>query len=326
VLAGVVLLVAGCGKKNESAPPAVGTVAAPPKGTGPAADAKHVDAFGIVKAKTAHTILLEFPAVFEKKLVSEGQKVRRGDVLFLFSRPEYDAQVKSKGYELTTARLELKQASFDVQKLQEELEIAQDDAEKAQKDLGDRERMFSIGATSRSDVEESQRTVKTRQQKIRELTRSLEQYNTSDVNSLEALKTKIALVEEELARLKEQSNRPYISNETIVCDVREGVVSEIGYTEGDFISKEKKLCSVIDLDSIIVEANVPEEFIKDVTIGSKAAVVPVADNARSYEGKVTRISNLAVKNNGETVIPVEITLAARDGFLLPNFNVDVSIY
>jgi hypothetical protein len=67
----------------------------------------------------------------------------------------------------------------------------------------------------------------------------------------------------------------------------------------------------------------PEEFIKDVTIGGKAAAVPVADNARSYEGKVTRVSNLAVKVNGETVIPVEITLAARDGFLLPNFNVDV---
>jgi hypothetical protein len=41
---------------------------------------------------------------------------------------------------------------------------------------------------------------------------------------------------------------------------------------------------------------------------------------------VVRISNLAVKNNGETVVPVEITLAARDGFLVPNFNVDVSIY
>jgi multidrug resistance efflux pump len=326
LLVACILFQSGCGKKDPPTGTGIGTGTASTGGSAPAAEAKHIDAFGIVKPKITHTIFLEFPAVLEKKLVAEGQKVWRGEALFRLSSREYDARVNSKRHELTMARLELKKAGLDVKKLQEDLQAAQDDADKAQKDLRDKEELFSMGAASKSDVEETQRTLKARQQKVRDLTRSLEEYNGSDVNSLEAQGAKIAIIEEELERLRDQSDRPYISNNTIVCDVREGVVSEIGYAEGDFISRDKKLCSIIDLDSIIVEANVPEEFIKDVRIGSKAVVVPVADNARSYEGKVTRISSQAMKNNGETVIPVEITLGSRDGFLLPNFNVDVSIY
>jgi hypothetical protein len=35
---------------------------------------------------------------------------------------------------------------------------------------------------------------------------------------------------------------------------------------------------------------------------------------------------VAVKDNGETVVPVEISIDDQNDFLLPNFNVDVKIY
>jgi HlyD family secretion protein len=322
--AGVVYL-AGCGKKDPPAPAAAPANGVSANGADPAADGRHIDAFGIVTPRTVHAVFLEFPAMLERKRVSEGQRVRRGDVLFTFSRGDYDAQVESKRYELTLARLELKTAGIDVKNLQEDLQAARDDVDMARKDLDDREKMLSLGVESRSGVEEAERTLKARQQKVRQLAMSLEEYDGGDVNSQEAQTARIAILEGELERLREQTDRPFIVEETIVCDVREGVVSEIGYDEGDSVSKGKKLCNLIDLDSIVVEAGIPEEFIKDVRIGSAATVVPVADNSRSYEGKVTRISNLAVKNNGETVVAVEITLTDKDGFLLPNFNVDVSI-
>jgi HlyD family secretion protein len=318
-----ILFLAGCGKKDPPVAAAAGSLSA--RGAGTASGGTHIDAFGIVMPKTTHAIFLEFPAVLEEKAVSEGQRVRRGDVLFRLSREEYDAQVESKDYELMMARLELKKADAAVQRLQEDLTAARDDEEEARKDLADREGLLSMGVESRSGVEESRRTLRTRQQAVRELETSLEEYGGSDVNSREAQRAKIAILEGERDRLAALSDRPYIAGGAVVCDVREGVVSEIGYDEGDHVSAGKKLCSVIDLDSIVVEAGIPEEFIKDVRIGSAATVVPVADNARSYEGKVTRISSLAVKNNGETVVTVEITLTGRDGFLLPNFNVDVSI-
>ena len=38
-----------------------------------------------------------------------------------------------------------------------------------------------------------------------------------------------------------------------------------------------------------------------------------------------KIANMALTQNGETVIPVEISIVNSDGFLRPNFNVDVTI-
>ena len=54
-------------------------------------------------------------------------------------------------------------------------------------------------------------------------------------------------------------------------------------------------------------------------------IVPVADSSKAYHGRVVRISNIAHDRNGETIIPVEITIEDYDEFLKPKYNVDVKI-
>jgi hypothetical protein len=76
---------------------------------------------------------------------------------------------------------------------------------------------------------------------------------------------------------------------------------------------------------LYVLADVAEEFIKDVKLGKKATIIPVADNSRKYYGKVIRIADMAFEKNGETNVTVEISIDEQDGFLRPNFNVDVEI-
>jgi HlyD family secretion protein len=129
-----------------------------------------------------------------------------------------------------------------------------------------------------------------------------------------------ASIENDIKLLKDKLNKDYISGNNIICPVENGIVSELGYKAGDGISSEKKLLSLMDADSLVVKANVPEEFIKDVKLGAKA------DKNRKYAGKVAAISQKAQLQNGETVIPVEITIDNNDSFLLPDFNVDISIY
>ena len=83
--------------------------------------------------------------------------------------------------------------------------------------------------------------------------------------------------------------------------------------------------SILDLDTLIVQANVAEDFIKDIKLGSKAIINPLANPDKEYEGSISRISNMAVQENGETVVPVEITLINVDDSLLPNFNINIKI-
>ena len=137
---------------------------------------------------------------------------------------------------------------------------------------------------------------------------------------------KAATIESEIRQMKDKISRSYISENNIVCTMENGIVYELGYKAGDTISSEKKMLSLMDLDTIVVKANVAEEFIKDVKLGALVAIIPVADKSKQYNGKVTTIAKNAVVQNGETVIPVEVSIDNKDSFLLPNFNVDVEIY
>jgi multidrug resistance efflux pump len=103
------------------------------------------------------------------------------------------------------------------------------------------------------------------------------------------------------------------------------MVFDIGYREGDIATPERKLLSIANLDSIIVQANVVEEFIKDVKVGAEVTIIPQADKTKTYKGKVIYISSKAILDNGVTEVPTHISIDSKDGFLLPGFNVDVKI-
>lgn len=143
---------------------------------------------------------------------------------------------------------------------------------------------------------------------------------------IELQREKTEVISMELKQLKDKLSRDFMKGNGIVSNLHQGVVYDIGYSAGDPLNIEKKLLSIVDLAKISVSADVPEEFIKDVKIGAGVTINPVADNSREYRGKVTKIAGVAVKRNGETVIPVEISIDnPGEGFLRPNFNVDVKI-
>lgn len=143
--------------------------------------------------------------------------------------------------------------------------------------------------------------------------------NQKDVQSL-----KIAAEEAELNALKEKLNKSYFNGNSIISDIDNGVVFDIGYKVGDVIGTQQTLLSLMDLKSIYINANIDEEFIKDVKEGSNVVVIPKFDSTLKLSGKVTKILNKAAKQNGETTIPVEISVENSEK-LLPNYGVDIEI-
>ncbi len=318
LLAAAGVLFSGCSK--GPAQPA-GQSGAPPAANA-AAQPKDVEAFGTVISRKTRDLILDYPAMVEKKLVVEGQRVKRGDELFLLSSEDYTAQLDAISLEILQANLDLKKAGSEKERLQEELAMAGKDVEKAQKDVDAKKRMFGIGAAPASDVEDLARALDVKTQAVKTLERQLAQYP----GNMDMQRARIANLEDQERRLSAKASRSFVNGDAIVCDVDDGIVFDIGYAEGDFVSRERKLCSLLDATSMVVEANVTEEFIKDVRLGARAEITPLADNTRTYTGKVTRISSLATRVNGETVVPVDVSIEKPDGFLRPNYNVDVKIY
>jgi multidrug resistance efflux pump len=162
-------------------------------------------------------------------------------------------------------------------------------------------------------------------QVIKDLKLKLNEHKYQQQHNYLAQEVEVKQLTREINQLETELNKSFLEDNQIISDIQEGVVSDIGYKEGDIITEEKKIISIIDLDDLVVEVDIPEEFIKDVKLGASATIIPLANRDKKYQGKVIKIDNRALERGGETVIPAEISIDNKDEFLRPNFNVDVKI-
>ncbi len=279
-----------------------------------------VEAFGIVKARDYKDINLDFLAQIQKVPVKDGQHVKLDEPLIHLNINDYQAMIKSKENELNRAR-------FELYRMEKDLRDSQDAYNKAKRQLEDKESLFLDGAISQKDLDDFRDFVKEKEKAVTDIQGSLGR--SSGFSSIDVQREKVSVLEYDLKRMKDKLNQSFLKGNIIVSDYKNAVVYDIscaaGYTVGTAGETQQKLLSIMNLDSLYISADVAEEFIKDVKTGASVSIIPIADNSRRYTGKILRIADMAVKQNGETNIAVEISLDNPDGFLRPNFNVDVEI-
>ncbi|MDW7674079.1 MAG: efflux RND transporter periplasmic adaptor subunit [Bacillota bacterium] len=254
----------------------------------------------------------------------------------------------------TAGEIELSVASLEddlkSKKTVTDLAFAEELHQRALSELAAYEKLFQSGAISLSQLEQYQLKAAEREQEINSLKHAIENDDYTKAAELERLKLKaytldnislaiseaqnqlmiqqrrIEQLKLELASLKQQLNKNYLDGNKVVANLNKGVVSNSSHKNGDFITPTDSLLTLISLEKLVVEADVVEEFMADISLGAEAVIVPLADKSREYRGQITKISSKAIVKNGETIVPVEISIINQDEFLLPNFNVDVAIY
>jgi multidrug resistance efflux pump len=132
-------------------------------------------------------------------------------------------------------------------------------------------------------------------------------------------------LEKENQYLRRRMNKKWLTGNKIINPFEAAVVTKLENLEGDQIYSGNSICHLIDVNSLIIEADAPEEFINEIKIGAEAEIIPLADRSHTYKGKVIFIGRMASNRNGETVVPVHLSIDNRDDFLLPYLNVDVEI-
>ena len=253
-----------------------------------------VEAFGTVEVKDISALTIDFTAAVKQLDAEEGQPVTAGQVLAVLDMNDIESSIR--------------QYDFEIQKLQNELQTKQLLYETSKKDLERRKALLDAGALTPREVEESETAL------------------SQAAGEMRSLEISIAKAGADKARLQNQlSNKDYLNGNSLISPFEQGLVSEVNCYEGDIISTPRSLISIMDLQSIYIEAEIPEEFIGDIKPEAKVIIVPVADSSKAYHGRVVRISNIAHDRNGETIIPVEITIEDYDEFLKPKYNVDVKI-
>lgn len=227
-----------------------------------------------------------------------------------------DLDNAKKTYEDSLEDLRTQQELFKARTVsKEELEIFKRNIEKSKKSINDIE--TSIEKTKYN----LQKEIENLELSIEQNTVTMDSYN----NAKAIFEEKIKNLEKKNEILNSKINKDYIKDNAIVSDMERAIVYDLNYVKGENVSSAKKLLSIVNLDSIIIESDVPEEFIKDIKIGSKVKIIPQADKSKNYNGKVTYISNKANEKNGETTVLIEVDIEDNDGFLKPNYNVNLEI-
>ncbi len=347
---------------------------------------QYIEAFGTVAVKQVKSITIDFPARLVELAVSDGQRVKQGEVLAVLGLEEYNKQLELKEKELSIVKLELEKSlnvllgekndikrildstaakkelltsgsDPELKKLQGNLKVAEEAYKAAQDALIKKQAEHEKGeisaeqlehfikdAAARSKAAEDTRltieSVKlSKQAEISQLQAHIDQklslLDSTDVKNLDVkakeaasikiIRERISIIETELQAMREKLNSSLLKGSSVVADTENGIVYEIAYIEGDILSPSRKLCSIMNLDTILIEAKVPEEFINSVKLNAAVEIIPLADRSKSYSGKVSAIAGRAVQQNGETSVPVQITVDNPDDFLLPGFNVDLFI-
>jgi len=297
-----------------------------------------VEAFGTLQVKEKMNINIDFPTSVEKVHVVDGQKVKASDPLITLNLKDYKTEISNKQRELNIANLEIKQAKDNafidntddpsMAKLENDLKTATGLYETALKEYKNQELLYKQGAISQYDLTQTQKNLDMKKKEVDDVSFSIESLKTNrqkELGKVDIQNEKSGTVKNEISMMNTKLNKPYINGNDIISTVNNGIVYDIGYTSGDLVDSTKKILSIMDLDTLYVEAEVSEEFIKDVKLGTMATIIPTADKSKEYKGKVAFISNKAIVKNGETIVLIHISLDAPDEFLMPYFNVDVNI-
>ena len=314
----VVLILSGCGNGNGM--PEVEEVDL-------SAMSRQVEAFGRVSVSEEMSASLLVPARVAEVHAKDGQQLRRGEPVLQLDMTEYRHQVAELEGELAVAQAEVRaQAAVlgqETERLTQDLDFAREEWTQARNDLEARLTLEEAGAIPREEVDRFRREADLREKQVQDLTLQLDQRRGGQQMGI--LLQRASALEGRLQRLREQLDQPFLEESAIICPYDRGAVIELEMKAGDRAEPGQRLFRFINLDSLVVEADVLEEFIRDVQVGASVTLVPSADRTRSYEGAVTAISDAAFVVNNETVVPVTILLTNPDDFLRPNFNVDVFI-
>jgi HlyD family secretion protein len=263
-----------------------------------------------------------------------------------------EADVAQTQKDIATKTAELNhQTDGDLRILQVSLNLAKKEAENAARDVKDNQALYDTGAVSQSTlnqykdiltqrekaledvkihIEKTQKALQTELDQLNIALKSkraqLAQLKSSNSANMAKQSSGVAVSQIDLDMMKNKGLQGYLNANQIISPVRHGIIQNIRVIDGTRLGVQNTPASVlqlIDADSIVVSAEVEEEFINKVALGDAVSIVPISDSSLTIPGTVAQISNVAVEKDGKRIIKVQIRPQDTDSVLKPGYSVDV---
>lgn len=255
------------------------------------------EAFGVVVGLRSKYLQLDIPAVVDVVHVTDAQLVERGDVLITLDLTEYETLLASRENRLAIEQLTLwrleqtlerehQRTASELRRRGIELETVRAEARQARDEYAAEER---LGQKSVQQIEHLLLTAESTERRVAALELELNEIRVTHSEQATALLSNDTLqlgtkgpaavqalgiaiqrktvrsVEIEIAALKHSASRPHLDGARVIAEFDRAIVTDLAVRPGDRVDRGHLLLGLIDLDSMIIEAHVSEEFIRGGT-------------------------------------------------------------
>ena len=247
-----------------------------------------------------------------------------------------------------------KETNADLKILKTSLNLAKKEVENAKRDVRNNQALSDAGAITKNtldrymdalaekekaledietSIEKTKSALRTELDQLNILLKSksaqLKEINDSNTANMARQESSVAVSRIDLEIMKNKSVKDYLDSDQVISCVRNGIVRNIEVINGSRLGVQDnpaRVLQLIDADSIIVVAEVEEEFIRNITLDETVEIVPASDSSASIPGTVIQISNEAVEKDGKRIIKAQIKPEDPGKVLKPGYSVDVYVH
>lgn len=290
-------------------------------------------------------IYIEAPAVVERVLIKEGEKVSKGTKLLTFSNKSIlenekamkmnaldlkDINLQVADLESGTLKLELDKRELEIKELEEIINADSKKLPTLEREAKVFMELLKKDGVSSIEAEKKQQAYD--ELKV-ELGLNKDKYNLMVVG-YESLKRELNIEE---AKLKSQLEKLKLEEETLnkreeqlkapLKSPVDGIVVKLDVTEGTITEEGQRLLAIAMEGENRVNVEVPLYQVNTIEKGQEARIISRELNgSKEYKGIVERVSSVAreIRSGKDKVVDVEISIN-RENDLRPGFVVDVEI-
>jgi RND family efflux transporter MFP subunit len=280
---------------------------------------------GSTEAKESLNVMSQITGKVEKVNVSEGDYVKEGTVLFTLDSSSQEDQITQAQIAVTMAEIGVKNANaaitqaeiaYDLVKINYEMQV--ESYEYATGNVSKYEILFEEGVVSESELEQIKLQASSETMNL--LEKQLEQ---SEANIDQAK------IGEESAEASLQQAQVNLDNATekledyTVIASASGIISHLTVTENNLISDTQAAMIIEDIDDIIVNINVTEDFINQLSEGDKVKVIIESLDNEELVGTIDKSSDFADEKS--LLFPVDVKIKNKDHIIKPGMFATVDI-
>lgn len=299
---------------------------------------------GNIEANYRNDIVLNPNQKVVKVLVTEGQQVKKGDILAQLDISDYKSQLEKQKLNLASAQTTLNQlsstgienekntASNAVSQAEVTLENSQRNYEDVKKKLAQNEQLFKSGYISQNDYDASKKAVEDASSAIRAAENSLSSaqsslsnVNTTGSDKITNQRNQIALIQADIDNLNKKIEDSNLRANT------DGIVVRVDAKE-DQLPKAGDMIIVDDVSSYKVVVDMNQYDAVKVAKGQKVNI-KVKGSTKKYTGTVTEVGQTAqAKINAasgsadqEFKVKVKVTMDNPDENIKAGYEADVEV-